>query len=90
MAPAAFYAEARDAESARDYIHKAKLCVKELRETAVWLRMAIGLSGHGPNASALATECNELTAIMVTCVRKARDNPRPRPDEGDDGTGRAR
>lgn len=31
------YAEARSSESRRDFIHKMKVCLKELRETQVWI-----------------------------------------------------
>jgi four helix bundle protein len=33
------YAEARSAESRRDFVHKMKVALKELRETSVWLRL---------------------------------------------------
>ena len=36
-APAANYAEALGAESRRDFIHKMKLGLKELRESQTWL-----------------------------------------------------
>jgi four helix bundle protein len=38
-APAAHNAEARGAESRNDFIHKLKLCSKELNETLVWLKI---------------------------------------------------
>ena len=34
-APAAHYAEARGAESKRDFVHKLRICLKELNETSV-------------------------------------------------------
>jgi len=34
-APAAHYAEARGAESTNDFVHKLKLCLKELNESRV-------------------------------------------------------
>jgi len=39
--PAANYAEAQSAESRKDFIHKMKVCLKELRETSVWLDILI-------------------------------------------------
>ncbi len=39
-APAANYAEALGAESRRDFVHKMKLGLKELRESQTWLRFA--------------------------------------------------
>lgn len=38
-APAPNYAEAQSAESRRDFVHKLKVALKELRETEVWLRI---------------------------------------------------
>jgi len=35
--PASNYGEAQSSESRVDFIHKMKLCLKELRETKVWL-----------------------------------------------------
>jgi four helix bundle protein len=37
--PAPNYAEARSAESKRDFVHKLKICLKELNETEVWLQI---------------------------------------------------
>lgn len=76
MAPAGLYSEARDAESTLDYVHKVKVCVKELREVTIWLEMASRISRANFGIEPLARECNELTAIMVTCLKKARANPR--------------
>ncbi|MFQ5677362.1 MAG: four helix bundle protein, partial [bacterium] len=36
--PAPNYGEAQSAESRRDFIHKMKISLKELRETQVWLK----------------------------------------------------
>jgi four helix bundle protein len=47
--PAANYAEAREAVSSRDYVHRMKIVVKELRETITWLEM---LRGRGLPARA--------------------------------------
>ena len=38
-APALNYGEARGAESREDFIHKMKICLKELRETMVSLKI---------------------------------------------------
>jgi four helix bundle protein len=69
--PAANYAEAREALSTRDYVHKMKICVKELRETLVWLRIAHGAEFRSNDLDPLIRECNELIAISVTCIRRA-------------------
>ena len=39
--PALNYGEAQAAESRSDFIHKMKVCLKELRESRVWLLMII-------------------------------------------------
>ena len=40
-AAAANYAEARGAESRPDFIHKLRIVLKELNETAVWLQLIL-------------------------------------------------
>ncbi len=35
------YGEAQSAESRADFVHKMKVCLKELRETRVWLLMIV-------------------------------------------------
>lgn len=69
--PAANYAEAREAVSTRDYVNKLKICVKELRESLAWLRMAQSAGFRPTELGLLITECNELIAICVTCIRRA-------------------
>lgn len=72
MSPAANYAEAREAYSTRDYVFKVQLCLKELRETMVWLRVAEASRFRNADFGQLQRECNELTAILVTCAKKAK------------------
>jgi four helix bundle protein len=73
VAPAAHYAEAVDAESRRDFIHKMKLALKELRESLVWLGIIerLGLT-QGQLVRSVIAECNELTAIFIASVATAR------------------
>jgi four helix bundle protein len=68
---AANYAEARAAESRRDFVHKMQICLKELRETQVWLEIMRQLVGSD-EARELARECDELTAIFVSSIKTAR------------------
>ena len=70
--PGANYAEARDAESRRDFIHKMKICLKELRETKFWLQFTSGVTARDSNDETLMKECDELIAIFVASVRTAR------------------
>ncbi|NIR45215.1 MAG: four helix bundle protein [Gemmatimonadetes bacterium] len=75
MAPAPNYAEACTSESRRDFIHKLKICLKELRETLVWLKYLREL-GMGPREKLDQTiqEADELTAIFVVSIATARKN----------------
>ncbi len=79
--PAANYAEARGAESRRDFVHKMKVCLKELRETMAWLKLLRALEIPGPGAVEEATaETDELIAIFVTSIATARrKDTRPGP-----------
>ena len=39
--PLANYGEAQGAESRRDFVHKLRVCLKELRETSTWLKFSL-------------------------------------------------
>ena len=39
--PAPNYEEACAAESKKDFVHKLRICLKELRETRLWLRFIV-------------------------------------------------
>ena len=73
--PAAHYAEARGAESKRDFVHKLKLCNKELNEARVWIKIIIH-SDLLPNQpmSELLQECNELCRITNASIKTAQRN----------------
>ena len=75
--PAPNYAEAQDAESAADFIHKLKVVLKELRETEVWLLIIVesGLLKHAV-VQPLIDEANELISIFVASVKTARKKKR--------------
>jgi len=74
-APAANYAEAQAAESRRDFIHKMKLSLKELRESLVWLRLAQRMSLNAPGQlDATAAECDELIAVFFKSIETTRKN----------------
>ena len=67
--------EARGGESRRDFISKCSIALKEARESL--FRLGVADRCHlGPDgkASALATEANELAAIIGAIVRNARRN----------------
>ena len=71
-APSAHFAEARSAESQRDFIHKIQVLLKELRETAVWLEYIDELCRKSSERGMMRAECDELIAIFVRSVQTAR------------------
>lgn len=73
--PAFHHAEAQSGESRRDFIHKLKIGLKELRETFVnleILRQAKILESSEFNV--LLKENDELISIFVSSIRTARKN----------------
>ena len=73
--PAPNYGEAKDAESRKDFIHKIKVVLKELRETYVWLRIIRGSKMLSSNSlKEIITECDELISIFVSSVTTAKVN----------------
>ena len=72
--PAPNYGEAQSAESRADFIHKMKVCLKELRETRVWLPMIVRAKLIKPASKldSLIQESNELISIFVTSIRTAK------------------
>ncbi len=74
--PAPNYGEAQSAESRKDFIHKMGVCLKELRETRVWLIILrrLRLLGDSKELEWLIAECNELISIFVASIRAATKN----------------
>ncbi len=72
--PAPNYGEAQGAESRSDFIHKMKLCLKELRETRVWLQMIVrsNLIKPASKLEPLIDENNQLISIFVKSIDTAR------------------
>ena len=70
--PAPNYGEARSAESRKDFIHKMKISLKELRESVIWLKIVLrkNLVDERLITKAIA-ECGELIAIFVSSTRTA-------------------
>ena len=73
-APALLYGEAQSAESRKDFIHKMKIALKELRETLIALKIIKRkpLVTQFEKLDKLLKECNELIAIFVTSIKTAR------------------
>ena len=70
------YGEAQSAESRKDFVHKNKVVLKELRESNVALKMIDGLklTKDTMELTALLKEVDELIAIFVTSIETARRN----------------
>lgn len=74
--PAPNYGEAQSAESRKDFVHKMKICLIELRETNVWLKIIRrrNLLKGKEELEALMVECNELISIFVKSTKTAKNN----------------
>ena len=64
---AANYAEASEAESTADFIHKMKLAMKELKESRVWLCFASRLV-QGGVVESLRAESRELLLMIAKSI----------------------
>ena len=74
-APAPNYGEAQSAESRKDFIHKMKIALKELRETLIWLKIIERKPLCEPaKMTDINKECDELIAIFVKSVKTAEEN----------------
>jgi four helix bundle protein len=76
--PAPNYGEAQSAESRSDFVHKAQICLKELRETKVWLLMIAkaNLIKSASQLDPLINENDQLISIFVSSVKTAKQKRR--------------
>jgi len=67
--------EVEAAESRKDFIHKLKICLKELKETRRWLRL-IAKSSMLPETKMcpILNETEELIRIFFSSIRTAERN----------------
>lgn len=72
--PALNYGEVQSAESQKDFIHKMKVILKELRETRISLKIIQLKPLNKPPASLEQDlgECNELISIFVKSIDTAQ------------------
>ena len=72
--PAPNYGEAQSAESRSDFIHKMKVCLKELRETKVWLKMIVRAELVKPvsKLEPIIDENDQLISIFFTSINTAK------------------
>ena len=71
--PLSNHAEAQAAESPSDFVHRLRICLKELRESYRWLLLCkrVPLVKPASKLDALLAETDELIAIFVTSIRTA-------------------
>ena len=70
------YGEAQSGESKKDFVHKIKIVLKELRESHICLRI-ISETGHYKVEEKIQEalgENNELISIFVQSVKTAQEN----------------
>lgn len=72
--PALHYGEAQAAESRRDFIHKMKVALKELRESHACLHIILKgkLYGSESETENCRRECSELIAIFQASIKTAQ------------------
>jgi four helix bundle protein len=70
------HGEAEDAESRDDFIHKLKICLKELRETRRWARLLRrkGWAKDEPALPFVLGEADELIRVFFASIQTARRN----------------
>ena len=68
------YGEAQSAESRADFIHKMKICLKELQETKIWLLMIrrAKLLSPASKLQLLIEENDELISIFVSSIKTSK------------------
>ena len=74
--PALNYGEAQGAESRKDFIHKLKIVLKELRETQIGLKIISRSQIYQPDEQlkSLITESDELISIFYKSIETAKEN----------------
>ena len=70
------HGEAQAPESAEDFIHKMKVCLKELREARRWARLILRQRwlGNDPKLAFVLTEGEELVRIFNASIQTAERN----------------
>jgi len=77
--PLSNHGEVEAAESRKDFLHKLRVCLKELRETKRWLRLVSRLKklGEPANLPVCLNEIEELIRIFAASVKTAERNAKP-------------
>ncbi|MEZ4722121.1 MAG: four helix bundle protein [Flavobacteriales bacterium] len=67
------YGEVQGTNTRADFINKASLCLKELRESRVNLKILMRLDkGDNSVRGKLLSECEELIAIVATMIKNKK------------------
>jgi four helix bundle protein len=76
MAIGANTSEAKSAQSRADFISKFEIALKEAREAGYWLEVVrqAHLTAEAACLKELMGECQQLTAILVSSVKTAKQN----------------
>lgn len=78
------YAEARGAESKKDFVHKLGICLKEFRESHCWLELIVRADLlPETRLNPLLDECDQLIAILVKSVTTAKGVSRRQTERGE-------
>ena len=73
--PAPNYGEAQAAESRRDFVHKLGICLKELRESRIWLRIVQRRTMLKASVvEPVLRETEELIRIFKTSIATTKRN----------------
>jgi four helix bundle protein len=73
------HGEAEGAESRNDFVHKLRVCYKELRESRRWLWLIehAALTNDTGRLARTIQECDELVRIFAASIRTAIANGSP-------------
>ncbi len=74
--PYGHHGEAESAESRADFIHKLRICAKELRESRRWMRLVerAELVAKPSALTEILGESDELIRIFAASIRTAANN----------------
>ena len=72
--------EAKAGQSRADFIAKARISLKEARESHYWLRVVEATEMIATTrVHPLVIEANEIVAILTTIIKKASTSQKPKP-----------
>jgi four helix bundle protein len=70
-----YHGEVEAAETRKDFVHKLKVCLKELKETRRWLRLIKkSMMMPAPRMAPILNETEELIKIFFSSIRTAERN----------------